>query len=142
MCSDVDTPLENWIVNVFEAGGQADSSEQAGKIGVAQKPLLNAAGEPTSVTTDANGYYSIASAPTGSYRFEFMSPFGGVAGIVNGTGFSLKVLNVPTLVLDPRGLIYDSVTNEPIGGVMLTMTDALGSPLPGACFAVPDQYNI
>ena len=48
LCSDVDTPLENWIVNVFEAGGQADSSEQAGKIGVAQKPLLNAAGEPTS----------------------------------------------------------------------------------------------
>ena len=141
LCSDVDTPLENWIVNVFETGGQADSSEQAGKIGVAQKPLLNAAGEPTSVTTDANGYYSIASAPTGSYRFEFMSPFGGVAGIVNGTGFSLKVLNVPTLVLDPRGLIYDSVTNEPIGGVMLTMTDALGSPLPGACFAVPDQQN-
>ena len=48
---------------------------------------------------------------------------------------------MPTLVLDPRGLIYDSVTNEPIGGVMLTMTDALGSPLPGACFAVPDQQN-
>ena len=140
-CTEIDTPLEGWTVNVFEAGGQSDPAPQTKQRGVTQKPLLNAAGEPISVLTDANGYYSIASAPTGSYRFDFESPYGVVAGTVNGTGFSLKVLNVPTLVLDPRGLIYDSVTGDPIGGVMLTLADAQGIPLPAACFSVPAQQN-
>ena len=141
ICTDIDTPLEGWTVNVFEAGSGSESAFGASNPVGRQKQLLDANGEPTSVLTDARGYYSIASAASGSYRFEFVSPFGAVAGMINGTGFSLKVLNVPTLVLDPRGMIYDSVTGEPIGGAMLTMADAAGNPLPEACFAVPAQQN-
>ena len=141
ICTEEDSPLENWKINVFEARSQSSSPAQSTKPAPAQKSLLNPAGELTSVITDSRGYYSIASAPTGSYRFEFESPYGAVAGIVNGTGFSLKVLNVPTLLLEPRGLIYDSLSGEPIGGVRLTLADLLGTPLPDACLAVPAQQD-
>ncbi|MBT6243925.1 MAG: DUF11 domain-containing protein, partial [Gammaproteobacteria bacterium] len=141
ICTETDSPLENWTVNVFKAGSQSNSVTPAGFARGKNKSLLDVQGAPVSVVTDAAGYYSIASAPAGSYRFEFVSPSGTVAGEIYGTGYSLQILNVQTLMLNPRGMIYDSVTGNPIGGVTLTLADAAGNALPESCLAVPAQQN-
>ncbi|MEK9877520.1 MAG: OmpA family protein, partial [Betaproteobacteria bacterium] len=140
-CSDTDPPLEGWGVNVLTAGGASGSGSQKGSFARRGKALLNAQGEPVVATTDEKGYYSVPSAPPGSYRFEFVSPQGVVVGKSAGTGRSLKVLNVPAFVLDPRGTIYDSVTAEPIGGVTISIADAAGNLLPDVCLAVPAQQG-
>jgi hypothetical protein len=124
VCSENDLPLSAWTVNVLQVGGSPSDGPEKRRAATANKALTDASGNPVVATTDANGYYSIPSAPPGSYRFEFVSPQGVVVGKAAGTGRSLEVLTVPAFVLDPRGTIYDSVTGEPIGGVTLSIADA------------------
>ena len=141
VCSETDLPLEGWTVNVLQVGGATGSGAQKRGPGANNKALLDANGDAVVATTDVNGYYSIPSAPPGSYRFEFVSPQGVVVGKSAGTGRSLQVLTVPAFILDPRGIVYDSVTGEPIGGVTLSIADAEGNLLPTECLAAPAQQG-
>ena len=100
------------------------------------------------IITDENGYYE-TDLPFGDFTVSFMNPDNGA--VISSTDISLGstspsetgeplevVVNLP---IDPSGVVYDSVTREPVAGTVLTMVDANGQPLPSICFIDPLQQN-
>src|SRR5690606_33124132 len=43
--------------------------------------------------------------------------------------------------IDPSGVIYDSITRQPVPGVTTVLTDRDGNPLPAVCFVDPSQAS-
>ncbi len=93
-------------------------------------------------TTDASGFYSIATVPGVGYRLLFTSPGGVAVGHITGltlpSGLTVADQNQP---IDPSGIVYNSVTRLPVAGVTVTITDAGGAALPAACLIDPSQQN-
>ena len=59
--------------------------------------------------------------------------------IVVTPGSNLLALNMP---VDPNGVIYDSISRQPIAGATVTLVDARnGQPLPSACFDDPNHQD-
>ena len=100
------------------------------------------------VVTDQNGFYE-TDLPFGDFTVSFLEP-------VTGTVFSSSdievnssstqssnepVIAVVNLPIDPSGVVYDSVTRQPVAGTLLTFVDSSGQPLPPLCFIDPDQQN-
>ena len=107
--------------------------------------------------TDTNGAYQVTglepNEATGAtpYQIRFRAPGAGartaalgvptspftnrphqILDIVVPDGGHLVDLNLP---IDPNGVVYDSVTRAPVGGVTVTLRDAVsGAQLPEACF--------
>jgi len=48
------------------------------------------------------------------------------------------VVNLP---IDPSGVFYDAITRETIAGVVTTLVDSNGTPLPEVCYVDPSQSN-
>ena len=111
--------------------------------------------------TRTDGSYLISGLePTGVTRYELRfrapqagartaalgmasSPFSNdlqrITDIEAAGGVTLRNLNLP---IDPNGVVYDSVTRAPVGGVTLTLLDAAGgAPLPESCFDDPVQLG-
>ena len=135
-----ETPLQAWTVEVLR-----------------NNTLLG------TVTTDANGLYSInglspsaTSADQFSLRFNapgssataaklgladsaFINGMQVISGITAPSGSNLQNLNLP---LQPNGVAYDSIVRTPVAGAMLNMM-RVGStvPLPSACFDDPAQQG-
>lgn len=110
--------------------------------GVTQ-PIFDAEGQPVEfVTTDAEGDYELYVDAGAGYRVVMYSPAGEALG-----GFGIgdlepgQRLENQNLPIDPSGVIYDSVTRDPIEGVRVTLTDAGGRALPARCLADPAQQN-
>lgn len=122
--------------------------------------VLNANGDIVgTATTDANGNYTVGGLfpsttgnPTTYYTVRFREPVSGAIygipqsadpnparnGVIdNGLITSLQLsAGVTTLAqnlpLDPSGVVYDSVTRNPIAGAQVTLTNG-GAPLPNHC---------
>ena len=94
----------------------------------------------SSGTAGDEGAYALGPFATGQdYTVRFLHPVTGelfdeVAITLAATGADV---NLP-LPIDPSGVVYDSVTREPVEGATVTIASAnpdgtAGSPLPGAC---------
>jgi len=93
--------------------------------------------------TDQNGFYEQDGLLVGTYDVRFINPDNGVVfGMIEGVeltdGETVVDQNLP---IDPSGVVYDSITREPISGTLLTFVDASGAPLPDVCFIDPSQQN-
>jgi uncharacterized repeat protein (TIGR01451 family) len=140
--------LAGWIAEVVFPPG----SPQAGQV----VTLPN--GQPATATTDANGQYQIPGVPPGNYQVRFRSPpANGQPGTIYGTptngesgnpqsgstvnpatrtlditmpsGGSLVQQGLP---VDPSGVVYDSVTRQPVTGATVTLIGPNGQPVPAA----------
>lgn len=113
--------LEGWIVEVIRGGVV---------VGTAR--------------TDALGFYSVTDLLSGpGYTVQFRHPannviYGKVENAtlpVNGT---LANQNLP---VDPSGVVYDSITRQPVAGSVVRLVDTTGAPLPAACFIDASQAS-
>ena len=108
---------------------------------------LDASGATVGTTTSAaDGTYAMGPFPTGEdYTVRFLHPqtgelFDEVVVTLEATGSDVDL----PLPIDPSGVVYDSVTREPIEGAIVTITSANGdgtptTPLPGACLLGRDS---
>ena len=86
-------------------------------------------------TTDTNGAYSFTSLPTGNYNISFTAP-GGSKGIRAGNSMVAASTSTITsagvtsgstttdqdaVVIDPSGVVYDSLTRLPVAGATVTL---------------------
>ena len=112
-----ETLLTGWTVEVYDVAGNLIATVQ----------------------TDANGFFSVGDLPQGDYTVNIITP--------SGTTFSQQTVSVPAnetvdvpVPVDPSGVVYDSVTRDPVPGTLVTMVDANGNPIPDACL-LPGQQN-
>ena len=123
---DSDDPVfDEWIVRVLDEKGNV----------VAE------------IITDENGYYE-TELPFGNFTVEFINPENNTVYASNDitVDSSTKLPNedisvIVNLPIDPSGVIYDSITREPIEGTEVSFVDASGNPLPPVCFIDPSQQN-
>jgi uncharacterized repeat protein (TIGR01451 family) len=93
-------------------------------------------------TSDANGNYQVDNLLKGNgYDVRFRNPenrviYGEIEGISVEAATVLRDQNQP---IDPSGVVFDSVTRQPVSGVMVTMANSSGTQLPIACFLDPTQ---
>jgi len=100
-----------------------------------------------SVVTDENGYYE-TEFPFGEVSVYFVNPDNGAVYATSDidpnantklpSGELQVIVNLP---IDPSGVVYDSITREPVAGVVMTMVDSNGQPLPPLCFIDPSQQD-
>jgi len=99
------------------------------------------------IITDENGYYE-TELPFGDFTVSFINPDNGAvfssSDITVGSsspseGGEIEV--VVNLPIDPSGVFYDALTREPIEGVVTTLVDSNGTPLPEVCYIDPSQSN-
>jgi uncharacterized repeat protein (TIGR01451 family) len=116
-----------------------------------------------SVLTDADGNFMIAGVPPNylngeQYALRFLAPGAGtrtalmgrtdsdftdglqrISEIVVTSGSNLRALNLP---VDPNGIVYDSVTRQPLAGAVVTLVDSRSEqPVASSCFDDPNQQN-
>ena len=93
-------------------------------------------------TTNATGDYTLSAAPGAGYSLMFrkanLVAIGTITGITLTSGQIVIDQDAP---IDPSGVVYNSVTRNPVAGVMVTITDAGGIPLAPACLIDPTQQN-
>ena len=124
----VEPGLGGWTVQVFDASGTLVGTTVS------------------SSAPGSEGAYSIGSFPTGvDYTVQFLHPVTGE--LFDETTFTLAATGVDVdlpLPIDPSGVVYDSVTRDPIEGAIVTITTANadgtpGTPLPGSCLLGRDR---
>ena len=95
-------------------------------------------------TTDAQGDYAVPGLTVGAdYAVRFRNPenrvvYSTITGIAINTNQTVVDQDLP---IDPSGVVYDSITRQPLANVTLSLVDANGTPLPGSCFVDPSQQN-
>jgi uncharacterized repeat protein (TIGR01451 family) len=148
--------LSAWIVEAVFPPGDA----KAGQI------ATTLAGLPATATTDATGAYQLPGLSPGNYQLRFRAPPGATAagamygGPVNGEQGNPQPnslanpvartldISVPSggglvqqsLPLDPSGVVYDSITRQPIIGAIVVLLGPNGQPVP-ASDLLPNQQN-
>jgi large repetitive protein len=113
--------LAGWIVEVVKAGAVAATTN-----------------------TDANGVYVATNLLSGpGYDIRFRNPENGVVyriltNVTLNNNATVADQNQP---IDPSGIVYDSVTRNPVLGVTMRLLGANGAPLPAACFLDVSQQG-
>jgi len=111
--------------------------------------VTNSRGEVIAeVVTDEDGFYE-TDLPFGEFTVSFLDPVVGEVfssstievGSASAQSPDDVVSAVVNLPIDPSGVVYDSVTREPVAGTVLTFVDSNGQPLPPLCFIDPAQQN-
>ncbi|MDH3588162.1 MAG: OmpA family protein, partial [Gammaproteobacteria bacterium] len=114
-------PLEGWIIEVLDSSGTVVAS----------------------VPVNPDGSYSVGPLPPGmGYSVQLRHPsssavFGKIEDITLPPGLTVIDQNLP---IDPSGVFYDSTTRMPVAGVIATLVDGSGTPLPAACL-LPGQQD-
>ena len=96
-----------------------------------------------STTSNSSGRYQFVDFPPGAdYQILFIDPASGLTvgkydDIVVASNDVRSDLDQP---IDPSGILYNSITGDPVAGVTVRMLDAGGTPLPAAC-VLPGQQN-
>lgn len=148
--------LSGWTAEVVYPTGHP----QAGQV------VNSLSGAPAMATTDSNGAYVINGLPPGDYQLRFRAPASaGQTGAVMGTPVngeqgnpqtgstvnpSERVLDIKitagsgltqqSLPLDPSGIVYDSISRQPITGSVVTLLGPDGQPVPSN-YLLPNQQN-
>ena len=93
--------------------------------------------------TDATGAYTVANLPSGpGYSVRFRTPDTNVVfAVVSDVTLANDATVNQNLPIDPSGVFYDTVTRQPVAGVIATFTDRAGNALPTACFVDASQQN-
>ena len=125
VCTDADEPLTGWTIELTDLEGN---------------PVLDENGNAVNLVIDSNGYFSLASVPEGAYQVRFITPQGVVAGSARGISRALSILDF-IYIIDPGGVVYDSVSGDPVGGVKLYLTDTNGVVLPSECLSPAEQQG-
>jgi uncharacterized repeat protein (TIGR01451 family) len=113
--------LESWLVEVMRGDEVAGSTR-----------------------TDAQGAYTVTNLLSGGdYTVVFRNPvnnvvYGRIEHAALPAGGALLDQNLP---IDPSGVIYDSITRQPVAGARVRLTGAGGVGLPAACFIDPSQMS-
>lgn len=94
--------------------------------------------------TDGNGDYRVEGLVSGpDHEIRFRNPQNNVVynvlkDVELTPNANLGDMNQP---IDPSGVIYDSITRQPIPGATTVLTDRNGDPLPSICFVDPSQAS-
>ncbi|MCR9278272.1 MAG: OmpA family protein [Pseudomonadaceae bacterium] len=115
-----ETPLDGWIIRVERDG-----------VFVAEVPV------------NPDGSYSIAELlPGAGYSVSLIHPDSGVTfGVLDDLDLPPEtVVLEQNLPIDPTGVFYDSVERAPVEGVVTTIVNSAGTPLPDACL-LPNQQD-
>lgn len=93
-----------------------------------------------STVTDANGYYLVTGLVPGAFTVKFYNENGVFMDSATTPGVVLagQVVNLP-LPVDPGGVVYDSISREPVAGVTLNMVNGNGELLHSDCLAENQQ---
>ena len=133
-------PLENWTVDLMQNGQPVRSTVTAadGTYQFTNVTPSYAADEYYSLRFRAPGAGS-TTAMMGITDSDFTDSQQRIDDIDVQEGSNLLALNMP---VDPNGVIYDSVTRQPIPGAVVSLVDARsGLPVPNACFDDPNQQG-
>ena len=106
--------------------------------------LVNSEGDVVmTVTTQDDGSYQFENVlPAKGYSVIFRNTEGKViGGIANMTLAPGETTIDQDMPIDPSGVVYDSVTGQPVAGALVTMTNAAGTPLPPVCFVDGAQQD-
>ncbi|MDG1233722.1 MAG: OmpA family protein [Pseudomonadales bacterium] len=94
----------------------------------------------TTIETGDDGYYSVPIVPPGPYVANFYSPTGVLSGQKRGIASSTTILDL-SFPVDPRGVIYDSLTRQPINEVQLFFVNSgSGQRVDDVCL-LPEQQG-
>lgn len=96
----------------------------------------------TETTTDNEGNYTLSGVPFGTYDIIYLDADGVGAGIIQGVVASATQTEaiVANLPADPSGVLYNSVTGQPVaGGVARIYNDDSGALLPASCLLPRQQ---
>ncbi|APG62053.1 hypothetical protein LPB140_03610 [Sphingorhabdus lutea] len=97
-----------------------------------------------SAITDANGSYRFDNLLSGGgYVIRFRNPDNNVVygQLENVELTSNSVVIDQNLPIDPSGVVYNSVTRDPVAGAVARLTNANGIALPATCFLDPSQQS-
>jgi len=96
-----------------------------------------------STVTDADGYYLIEGLIPGAFTVEFFNENGVFmdSQSTDGVVQAGEVVNLP-LPVDPGGVVYDSITRVPVGGVTLNLVNDSGDLVDGDCLFDNQQSQI
>ena len=95
-------------------------------------------------TTNATGDYQVTGLLSGpGYSIQFRNPenmvvYQVIANVTLANNVTVVDENLP---IDPSGVVYDSVTRNPIASAFISLLGANGAPLPTACFLDPSQQG-
>ena len=112
-----ETLLAGWTINVHDSNGQL----------------------VTSVTTAADGSFAVPALLPSTYTVDFVTPQGTLFDTQTVTLPNGATVNLP-VPIDPSGVVYHSITREPIADVLVELTDANGVLLPAVCL-LPGQQS-
>ncbi|MEP3050881.1 MAG: SdrD B-like domain-containing protein [Erythrobacter sp.] len=134
--------VEGTVFTDVNGDGVLDDGDQR-RPGFIVEILRN--GETVATTVaDLNGDYSFTDLISGDgYEIRFINPENNVVyDILSDVELPANTTVLDQdLPIDPSGVVYDSVSRDPVSGVTLAFADAAGNPLPEECFIDPSQAS-
>lgn len=93
--------------------------------------------------TDANGDYLVTGLIPGEYTVEFYNEANVFmdSTTTNGPVLAGQTVNLP-LPVDPSGVVYDSLSREPVPGATLNLVTAGGQMVDASCLATNQQGQV
>ena len=105
--------------------------------------LRNGAVVATTVS-DAQGRYSASGLSSGAgYAIRFRNPENNVVyGVIGAVTLASNTTVIDqNQAIDPSGVVYNSVTRNPVSGAVVRLLDANGAALPTSCLLSPTQQG-
>ena len=104
-----------------------------------QVDVLDLQGRGVAARTTTVDGYAIADLLPGSYVARFRQP--NARFVWDERSFEVQAGSIAEVILpfDPQGIVYDSVTRQPVAGARLILADVRGDPLPEQCLLEGQQ---